>query len=102
MAPKRISRNPLSGWPALLASILLLAGCGGGYETKTARGEGVREWFLEFSWGRVEAYAVWPPDEGRFSGRGPPGDPSPARLERPRPAIQARHAESRAGRVFSS
>lgn len=72
MAPKRISRNPLSGWLALLASVLLLAGCGGGYETKTARGEGVREWFLEFSWGRVEAYAVWPPDEGRFSGRGRP------------------------------
>ncbi len=59
-------------FPFLLSSLLLLTGCGGGHdhETRTPRGEGIREWFLEFAWGRVEAYAVWPSGEG-FSSAGP-------------------------------
>ncbi|MBI3126137.1 MAG: hypothetical protein HYZ11_00860 [Candidatus Tectomicrobia bacterium] len=46
--------------PALAALGLLAAGCRGGYETETLRGEGVREWFLEADGARIEALAVWP------------------------------------------
>lgn len=68
MTLKRVSGNLLRGGLSLLVSAFLISGCGGGYETKTARGEGIREWFLEFDWGRVEAYAVWPPGGGLSSG----------------------------------
>ena len=68
MTLKRVSGNLLRGGLSLLVSAFMISGCGGGYETKTARGEGVREWFLEFDWGRVEAYAVWPPGGGLSSG----------------------------------
>ena len=44
----------------LALAALWLAGCRGGYETETLRGEGVREWFLPMDGGRVEALAVWP------------------------------------------
>ena len=47
-----------------MISTFLLAGCALDHETKTARGEVIREWFMEFPWGRVEAYAVSPPDRG--------------------------------------
>ncbi len=66
MTLRRGSRNILRGWIFPLTLALLLAGCGGGYETRTRRGEGIREWFLEFSWGRVEAYAIWPPGRGPY------------------------------------
>ncbi len=57
---KQIPRNVFF----LLISTFLLAGCAADHETKTAGGEVIREWFMEFPWGRVEAYAVRPPDEG--------------------------------------
>lgn len=66
MTLRRASRNILRGWVFPLILGLALAGCGGGYETRTRRGEGIREWFLEFSWGRAEAYAVWPPGRGPY------------------------------------
>jgi len=61
---KKILKNTLHGVFFLLVSTFLLFGCATDHETKTARGEVIREWFLEFPWGRVEAYAVWPPGGG--------------------------------------
>jgi len=49
---------------ALALAGLILAACGGGYETVTPRGEGVKEWFLEVPGGRIEALAIWPPGRG--------------------------------------
>ncbi|MBT3350707.1 MAG: alpha/beta fold hydrolase [Nitrospinaceae bacterium] len=40
------------------------AGCGGGYETTTGRGDQVKEWHLPLEGGKVEAMAVWPPGDG--------------------------------------
>lgn len=67
---KNFSKNFLPGVFFLLISTFLLAGCVAEHETITARGEVVREWFMEFPWGRVETYAVWPPDRGH-SQQGP-------------------------------
>ncbi len=53
----------------LLISTFLLVGCAAVHETKTARGEVIREWFMPFTWGRVEAFAVWPPDRGHLPRR---------------------------------
>ena len=64
MILKKISKNILNDVFFLLFSTFLLAGCATDHETKTARGEVIREWFMEFPWGRVEAYAVRPPSEG--------------------------------------
>ena len=61
---KNISKNFLPNVFFLLVSTFLFTGCAADHETKTPRGEIIREWFMEFSWGRVEAYAVWPPDRG--------------------------------------
>ena len=61
---KKISKNILHGVFFLLVSTFLLAGCVADHETKTTRGDVIREWFMEFPWGRVEAYAVWPPARG--------------------------------------
>ena len=61
MTLKKISRNILYGIFFLLVSTILLTGCVADHETKTARGEVIREWFMEFPGGRVEAYAVSPP-----------------------------------------
>jgi len=63
---KKILKNTLHGVFFLLVSTFLLVGCAIDHETKTPRGEVIREWFLEFPWGRIEAYAVWPP-RGGFS-----------------------------------
>ncbi len=51
----------------LTLALALLAGCGGGYETVTSRGEGVKEWFLPLEGGRIEAYAVWPAREAWYA-----------------------------------
>ena len=59
---KNFSKKMLHGTFSLLISTFLLAGCATDHETKTARGEVIREWFIEFPWGRVETYAVWPPE----------------------------------------
>ena len=64
MILKKISKNTLHGVFFLLVSTFLLVGCATDHETKTPRGEVIREWFLEFPWGRVEAYAVRPPGGG--------------------------------------
>ena len=64
MILKKILKNTLYGVFFLLVSTFLLVGCATDHETKTPRGEVIREWFLEFPWGRVEAYAVWPPGGG--------------------------------------
>ena len=61
---KNISKDILHGVFFLLVSTFLLAGCAVDHETKTARGDVIREWFMEFPWGRVEAYAVRPHGEG--------------------------------------
>ena len=53
----------------LLISTFLLVGCAAVQETKTARGEVIREWFMPFTWGRVEAFAAWPPDRGHLPQR---------------------------------
>ncbi len=66
MILRNISKNILHGVFFLFISTFLLAGCAADHETKTPRGELIREWFMEFPWGRVEAYAVWPPDSGHF------------------------------------
>ena len=60
---KKIPRNVFF----LLISTFLLVGCAAVHETKTARGEVIREWFMPFTWGRVEAFAAWPPDRGHLS-----------------------------------
>ena len=62
---KKIPRNVFF----LLISTFLLVGCAADYETKTARGEVIREWFIPFTWGRVEAFAAWPPDRGHLPQR---------------------------------
>ncbi len=49
---------------AALALMLAVAGCGGGYESITTRGDLVKEWHLPLNEGRVEAMAVWPPGDG--------------------------------------
>ena len=59
-----VSKNIRCGSIFLFVATILLAGCTLDDRTKTARGEVVREWFMEFPWGRVEAYALWPPDRG--------------------------------------
>lgn len=64
MILKKILKNTLHGVFFLLVSTFLLVGCATDHEKKTPRGEIIREWFMEFPWGRVEAYAVWPPGEG--------------------------------------
>lgn len=64
MILKKISKNILHGAFFLLVTTFLLVGCAIDQETKTVRGEVVREWFLEFPWGRVEAYAIQPSDHG--------------------------------------
>ena len=64
MILKKISKNTLHGVFFLLVSTFLLVGCATDHETKTPRGEVIREWSIEFPWGRVEAYAVWPPGGG--------------------------------------
>lgn len=64
MLLKKIPKDILHAVFFLLVSTLPLAGCAADHETKTARGEVIREWFMEFPWGRVEAYAVRPPGEG--------------------------------------
>ena len=53
----------------LLISTFFLLSCAAVHETKTARGEVIREWFMPFTWGRVEAFAVWPPDRGHLPQR---------------------------------
>ena len=50
----------ISAFSALVLLTLPFSGCGGGDETVTTRGEGVKEWFLPLEGGRIEAYAVWP------------------------------------------
>ena len=62
---KKIPRNVFF----LLISTFLLVGCAAVHETKTARGEMIREWFMPFTWGRVEAFAAWPPDRGHLPQR---------------------------------
>ena len=64
MILNKISKNIFLGVFFLLMTTLLLVGCAVDHETKTARGEVIREWFMEFAWGRVEAYAVRPPGGG--------------------------------------
>ena len=61
---KKIQKNILPGVFFLLVAMFLLAGCVGNDETKTTRGEVIREWFMEFTWGRVESYAIRPPSGG--------------------------------------
>ena len=64
MILKKILKNTLHGVFFLLVSTFLLVGCATDHETKTPRGEVIREWLMEFPWGRVEAYAVRPPGGG--------------------------------------
>ncbi len=52
---------------ALVLAAALVSGCGGGYETVTTRGEGVKEWFLPLQGGRIEANAVWPSHSAWFA-----------------------------------
>ncbi len=60
--------------PAILLILIALLGCGEGYETRTKRGGGIKEWFLPLGEGKVEAMAVWPPVGGeRPGGRRPDG-----------------------------
>jgi len=61
---KNISKTFLPGVFFLLISTFLFTGCATDHETKTSRGEIIREWFMEYPWGRVEAFAVSPPDRG--------------------------------------
>lgn len=59
--------SPWRGLAALAVAVALAgapAGCGGGYETTTGRGDRVKEWHLSLGGGRVEALAVWPPGDG--------------------------------------
>ncbi len=51
--------------PAILLILVALLGCGEGYETRTKRGDGIKEWFLPLGEGKVEAMAVWPPGGGQ-------------------------------------
>ncbi len=64
MILKKIPKNILRSVFFLLVAMFLLAGCMGNDETKTTRGEVIREWFMEFTWGRVESYAIRPPSGG--------------------------------------
>ncbi len=64
MKLKKNWKNIFPGVCFLLVSTFLLTGCVLDQETKTARGDVIREWFLEFPWGRVEAYAIQPPERG--------------------------------------
>ena len=77
----------------LLISTFLLVGCAAVQETKTARGEVIREWFMPFTWGRVEAFAAWPPDRGHLPRRRHPAilllHGADARAQRFRRAILA-------------
>jgi dipeptidyl aminopeptidase/acylaminoacyl peptidase len=62
--PKRITAA-IPRLPAICLILIALLGCGEGYETRTKRGDGVKEWFLRLGEGKVEAMAVWPPGDGR-------------------------------------
>ena len=64
MILKKTLKNTFHGVFFLLVSTFLLVGCATDHEAKTPRGEVIREWFMEFPWGRVEAYAVRPPGGG--------------------------------------
>jgi dipeptidyl aminopeptidase/acylaminoacyl peptidase len=56
-----ISMKSLGRLRALIFAAFFLSACGGGYETVTKEGEGVKEWFLTVGGGGIEAFAVWPP-----------------------------------------
>ena len=62
--PERISAG-IPRLPAIFFILIALLGCGEGYETRTKRGGGIKEWFLPLGEGKVEAMAVWPPGGGR-------------------------------------
>ncbi len=64
MSLKKIPKNILSCGFSLLISTFLLSGCILNQETRTAHGDVIRKWFLEFPWGRVEAYAIQPLERG--------------------------------------